>query len=165
VPGSPYSASHRPGRVVFPLISPFSSAMTLIERYRPVTTQRFALSSNSWPCGHLTPRPAVRQRLVLSSGPTRAGAISDRDPISIRFPSSVSPLRPSRSRRPCGVISAELRVRIHSPPAASLQTFGSATSRRSLVVVAESGEGMVGSDSLRQHASDPEGAPAREHAW
>jgi hypothetical protein len=28
--------------------------MTLIERYRPVATQRFALSSNSWPCGHLT---------------------------------------------------------------------------------------------------------------
>jgi hypothetical protein len=27
--------------------------MTLIERYRPVTSQRFALSSNSWPGEHL----------------------------------------------------------------------------------------------------------------
>jgi len=64
--GQTYGAAPS-GRVVCLLISPFSSAMTLIERYRPVTTQRFALSSNSWPCGHLTPRPAMTQRLVLSS--------------------------------------------------------------------------------------------------
>jgi hypothetical protein len=31
------------------VISPLSSARTRIERYRPVTTQGFAPSSNSWP--------------------------------------------------------------------------------------------------------------------
>jgi hypothetical protein len=84
-PAGPYSASHRPGRVVFPLISPFSSAMTLIERYRPVTTQRFALSSNSWPCGHLTPRPAVTQRLVLSSNSWPCGHLTPRPAVTQRL--------------------------------------------------------------------------------
>jgi hypothetical protein len=59
--------------------------MTLIERYRPVTTQRFALSSNSWPCGHLTPRPAVTQRLVLSSNSWPCGHLTPRPAVTQRL--------------------------------------------------------------------------------
>ena len=85
--GQPYGAAPS-GRVVFLLISSFlirddadralsarhhTAVRAFVElpgpatsHRRPAVTQRLVLSSNSWPCGHLTPRPAVTQRFALS---------------------------------------------------------------------------------------------------
>src|ERR671936_725234 len=52
---------------------------------RPAVTQRFVLSSNSWPCGHLTPRPAATQRLVLSSNSWPCGHLTARPAVTQRF--------------------------------------------------------------------------------
>jgi hypothetical protein len=48
----PYGAAPS-GHLVLPPILPFSSAMMLIERYRPAPRGGSHLSS-SWPCGYLT---------------------------------------------------------------------------------------------------------------
>src|SRR5437763_5958001 len=58
--------------------------MTLIERHR-TDRQRFVLASNSWPCGHLTPRPAVTQRFVLSSYSWPCGHLTPRPAVMQRF--------------------------------------------------------------------------------
>src|SRR5438552_18818205 len=54
------------------------------ERYR-TDTQRFVLWSNSWPCGHLTPRPAVTQRFVLWSYSWPCGHLTPRPAVMQRF--------------------------------------------------------------------------------